>query len=123
MADSGRGVRPRRWDGGVVLVSHDFRLIGQVANEIWECRDQNVHRWVRNPNRTRHHSRTALHAALLLCSLIVLWPWHIRCALSHAFSSAVVLCLCGCCDACLQPAVYQQPFPPPRALPLLLWPL
>ena len=37
------------WDGGVVLVSHDFRLIGQVTNddrgEIWECRDQNVHRW------------------------------------------------------------------------------
>jgi ATP-binding cassette subfamily F protein 2 len=37
------------WDGGVVLVSHDFRLIGQVTSddrgEIWECRDQNVHRW------------------------------------------------------------------------------
>lgn len=23
------------WDGGVVLVSHDFRLIGQVAHDIW----------------------------------------------------------------------------------------
>merc|ERR1712206_61553 len=23
--------------GGLVLVSHDFRLIGQVAKEIWEC--------------------------------------------------------------------------------------
>jgi hypothetical protein len=23
------------WDGGMVLVSHDFRLISQVANEIW----------------------------------------------------------------------------------------
>ena len=38
-----------RWDGGVILVSHDFRLIGQVADcpggEIWECRDQGVHRW------------------------------------------------------------------------------
>jgi ATP-binding cassette subfamily F protein 2 len=37
------------WDGGVVLVSHDFRLIGQVTcddrGEIWECRDQNVHKW------------------------------------------------------------------------------
>ena len=52
----------RRWDGGVVLVSHDFRLIGQVANEIWECRDQNVHRWVRNPTHTRHH-------CALLCML------------------------------------------------------
>eukprot|EP00887_Chlorella_sp_A99_P006835 scaffold2.g6835.t1 len=27
------------WDGGLVLVSHDFRLISQVANEIWEVAD------------------------------------------------------------------------------------
>eukprot|EP01052_Picozoa_sp_SAG31_P011452 SAG31_NODE_648_length_13204_cov_57.612908_6_plen_858_part_00 len=37
------------WDGGVVVVSHDFRLIGQVVageyGEIWECRDGNVHKW------------------------------------------------------------------------------
>lgn len=33
------------WDGGLVLVSHDFRLISQVANEIWEVRDGGVHRW------------------------------------------------------------------------------
>ncbi|KAF6140209.1 hypothetical protein GIB67_000257 [Kingdonia uniflora] len=25
------------WDGGLVLVSHDFRLISQVAKEIWVC--------------------------------------------------------------------------------------
>jgi ATP-binding cassette subfamily F protein 2 len=31
--------------GGLVLVSHDFRLINQVAKEIWEVRDQNVVRW------------------------------------------------------------------------------
>jgi len=30
------------WDGGMVLVSHDFRLINQVAKEIWLCRDQKV---------------------------------------------------------------------------------
>ena len=35
----------RKWDGGVVLVSHDFRLIGQVADDIWECRDQAVIPW------------------------------------------------------------------------------
>ncbi len=35
----------RKWDGGVVLVSHDFRLIGQVAQDIWECRDQAVIPW------------------------------------------------------------------------------
>jgi len=34
-----------QWDGGVVLVSHDFRLISQVAEEIWECRDRKIHVW------------------------------------------------------------------------------
>jgi ATP-binding cassette, subfamily F, member 2 len=33
------------WDGGLCLVSHDFRLIGQVAKEIWEVRDGGVHIW------------------------------------------------------------------------------
>ena len=33
------------WDGGMVLVSHDFRLINQVAEEIWVCADQTVTRW------------------------------------------------------------------------------
>lgn len=33
------------WDGGLVLVSHDFRLIGQVCNEIWEVKDGKVTRW------------------------------------------------------------------------------
>ncbi|CAO2814331.1 unnamed protein product [Amaranthus hypochondriacus] len=33
------------WDGGMVLVSHDFRLINQVAHEIWVCENQKVTRW------------------------------------------------------------------------------
>ncbi|GAB4850734.1 ATP-binding cassette sub- F member 1 [Ancistrocladus abbreviatus] len=33
------------WDGGMVLVSHDFRLINQVAREIWVCENQTVTRW------------------------------------------------------------------------------
>ncbi|KAL2938426.1 ABC transporter F family member 1 [Bienertia sinuspersici] len=33
------------WDGGMVLVSHDFRLINQVAKEIWVCENQTVSRW------------------------------------------------------------------------------
>jgi len=33
------------WDGGMVLVSHDFRLISQVATEIWEVANGGVHRW------------------------------------------------------------------------------
>merc|ERR1712025_913877 len=31
--------------GGVVLVSHDFRLIGQVAKEIWVCEKKTVSKW------------------------------------------------------------------------------
>ena len=33
------------WDGGLVLVSHDFRLISQVAKEIWEVADRTVRKW------------------------------------------------------------------------------
>ncbi|XP_065867674.1 ABC transporter F family member 1 isoform X1 [Euphorbia lathyris] len=33
------------WDGGLVLVSHDFRLINQVAHEIWICENQAVTPW------------------------------------------------------------------------------
>jgi len=33
------------YPGGLVLVSHDFRLINQVAKEIWEVRDKGVHVW------------------------------------------------------------------------------
>lgn len=35
----------KHWDGGVVLVSHDFRLISQVAEEIWVVGDNTVSRW------------------------------------------------------------------------------
>jgi len=31
--------------GGVVLVSHDFRLIDQVAEEIWVCEDKGVRKY------------------------------------------------------------------------------
>jgi len=33
------------WDGGLVLVSHDFRLINQVAKEIWVCERKNIWPW------------------------------------------------------------------------------
>jgi ATP-binding cassette subfamily F protein 2 len=35
----------KSFQGGVVLVSHDFRLIDQVANEIWLCEDKGVRRF------------------------------------------------------------------------------
>jgi len=33
------------FDGGVILVSHDFRLIDQVAEQIWICEKQTVKKW------------------------------------------------------------------------------
>jgi len=35
----------KEFEGGVVLVSHDFRLIDQVAKEIWVCEDKTVKKW------------------------------------------------------------------------------
>mmetsp|Transcript_33952 Transcript_33952/g.101058 ORF Transcript_33952/g.101058 Transcript_33952/m.101058 type:complete len:593 (-) Transcript_33952:440-2218(-) len=35
----------KNFNGGLVLVSHDFRLIDQVADEIWVCEDGTVARW------------------------------------------------------------------------------
>jgi len=34
-----------KFSGGVVLVSHDFRLISQVAKEIWVCDKKTVAKW------------------------------------------------------------------------------
>jgi len=34
-----------QFEGGLVLVSHDFRLINQVAKEIWVCGKKTVSRW------------------------------------------------------------------------------
>eukprot|EP01126_Amoeba_proteus_P057455 TRINITY_DN7312_c0_g1_i1.p1 TRINITY_DN7312_c0_g1~~TRINITY_DN7312_c0_g1_i1.p1 ORF type:complete len:589 (-),score=113.79 TRINITY_DN7312_c0_g1_i1:44-1810(-) len=33
------------FEGGMVLVSHDFRLISQVAEEIWECKGGRITKW------------------------------------------------------------------------------
>merc|ERR1712060_1016025 len=35
----------KNFSGGVILVSHDFRLIDQVANEIWVCEKKGVKKW------------------------------------------------------------------------------
>merc|ERR1712032_263509 len=34
-----------KFSGGLVLVSHDFRLIGQVAKEIWVCDKKPISKW------------------------------------------------------------------------------
>jgi ATP-binding cassette, subfamily F, member 2 len=33
------------FEGGMMLVSHDFRLISQVAEEIWICNHQKLTKW------------------------------------------------------------------------------
>merc|ERR1712149_160675 len=33
------------FEGGLVLVSHDFRLINQVADKIWICEKETVTEW------------------------------------------------------------------------------
>ncbi|ESK87279.1 atp-binding cassette transporter [Moniliophthora roreri MCA 2997] len=32
----------KEFEGGVVMVSHDFRLISQVAQELWEVKDKHI---------------------------------------------------------------------------------
>jgi len=32
----------KEFSGGVVIVSHDFRLISQVADDLWEVKDNKV---------------------------------------------------------------------------------
>eukprot|EP00162_Nutomonas_longa_P008327 comp18442_c0_seq1/m.32982 comp18442_c0_seq1/g.32982 ORF comp18442_c0_seq1/g.32982 comp18442_c0_seq1/m.32982 type:complete len:622 (+) comp18442_c0_seq1:67-1932(+) len=34
-----------KWNGGVVLVSHDFRLIDKVAKEIWVAENKTLNKW------------------------------------------------------------------------------
>ena len=35
----------KAFNGGVVLVSHDFRLIDKMANEIWKCEGGKIDKW------------------------------------------------------------------------------
>jgi ATP-binding cassette subfamily F protein 2 len=35
----------KEFEGGLMLVSHDFRLISQVAEEIWVCEHQKITKW------------------------------------------------------------------------------
>lgn len=54
---------PADWDGGLILVSHDFRLISQVANEIWVVDKGTVSKWNGDIVSYKAHLR-ASHAAL-----------------------------------------------------------
>ncbi|XP_014225919.1 ATP-binding cassette sub-family F member 2 [Trichogramma pretiosum] len=46
------------FEGGMVLVSHDFRLINQVAEEIWICENGTVTKWQGNILDYKEHLKT-----------------------------------------------------------------
>jgi ATP-binding cassette, subfamily F, member 2 len=52
------------FSGGVVLVSHDFRLINQVAKEIWICENQQVTKWVGGIQEYKHFLKTKVECNL-----------------------------------------------------------
>ena len=37
----------KNFSGGMVLVSHDFRLLGQVAEELWVCDNKTIKTWTK----------------------------------------------------------------------------
>lgn len=47
-----------QFDGGMVLVSHDFRLINQVAEEIWVCENGAVTKWQGNIIDYKEHLKS-----------------------------------------------------------------
>lgn len=48
------------FDGGMVLVSHDFRLISQVAEEIWICENEKVTKWSGGILAYKDHLKTKI---------------------------------------------------------------
>ncbi|KAL2919580.1 ABC transporter ATP-binding protein arb1 [Polyrhizophydium stewartii] len=51
------------FEGGVVLVSHDFRLISQVAEQIWVCENGTMYRWEGSIAEYKAHLRKQIQAA------------------------------------------------------------
>uniref|UniRef100_A0A3Q3W9F9 ABC transporter domain-containing protein n=1 Tax=Mola mola TaxID=94237 RepID=A0A3Q3W9F9_MOLML len=48
------------FDGGMMLVSHDFRLIQQVAQEIWVCENQAITKWNRDILAYKEHLKSKI---------------------------------------------------------------
>uniref|UniRef100_A0A8C4EIY6 ATP binding cassette subfamily F member 2 n=1 Tax=Dicentrarchus labrax TaxID=13489 RepID=A0A8C4EIY6_DICLA len=48
------------FDGGMMLVSHDFRLIQQVAQEIWVCENQTITKWNRDILAYKEHLKSKI---------------------------------------------------------------
>eukprot|EP00096_Caligus_rogercresseyi_P007358 TRINITY_DN251_c0_g2_i1.p1 TRINITY_DN251_c0_g2~~TRINITY_DN251_c0_g2_i1.p1 ORF type:complete len:634 (+),score=248.05 TRINITY_DN251_c0_g2_i1:84-1985(+) len=52
------------FEGGLVLVSHDFRLINQVAEEIWICENSKVTKWDADILKYKEHLRNKVFKEL-----------------------------------------------------------
>jgi len=48
------------FNGGLVLVSHDFRLINQVAKEIWVCEHRGIRKWHGGIQDYKEHLRNKI---------------------------------------------------------------
>jgi ATP-binding cassette subfamily F protein 2 len=48
------------FSGGLVLVSHDFRLIGQVAKEIWVCDKKTISKWEGDIQSYKQHLKKSV---------------------------------------------------------------
>uniref|UniRef100_A0A8C9T6A1 ATP-binding cassette sub-family F member 2 n=1 Tax=Scleropages formosus TaxID=113540 RepID=A0A8C9T6A1_SCLFO len=48
------------FEGGMMLVSHDFRLIQQVAREIWVCEKQTITKWNRDILAYKEHLKSKI---------------------------------------------------------------
>jgi len=53
------------FSGGLVLVSHDFRLIGQVAKEIWVCDKKTIAKWKGDIQSYKKHLKTEVMKKLV----------------------------------------------------------
>ena len=47
----------KNFTGGVVLVSHDFRLLEQVADTIWVCEHKTITPWPKGIQEYKKHLR------------------------------------------------------------------
>ncbi|MBZ3884217.1 ATP-binding cassette sub-family F member 2 [Sciurus carolinensis] len=48
------------FEGGMMLVSHDFRLIQQIAQEIWVCEKQTITKWPGDILAYKEHLKSKL---------------------------------------------------------------
>ena len=53
-----RGIN--NYKGGLILVSHDFRLISQVAKEIWVCDFKKVAKWTGGILKYKEHLKKSV---------------------------------------------------------------